>query len=227
MLGVVVNSILVVAGGIIGLLLGKAVPERVGKLVMNGMALCIIYIGVSGAMKGQNTLVLIISVAIGATLGELLDLDDKLNRFALRLEQRFKKEDGQGSIAEGFVTTTILMCTGALAVIGPLQAALNGDNSYLFAKGTIDFVAAIIFSSTLGVGVLFTSVSLLIYQGFFALAGGWLAPLLSDYAIAEITCAGSVLLIGLGLNMLGLTRLKIMNLLPAVFMPILLCLIIK
>jgi uncharacterized membrane protein YqgA involved in biofilm formation len=217
----------VIIGCGIGLLLGKAVPERVGKLVMSGMALCIMYIGVSGAIKGQNTLVLILSVAIGAVIGELLDLDAKLNRFARRLERRFKKDGQQGSLSEAFVTTTIIMCTGALAVIGPLQAALNGDNSKIFAKAAIDFIAAIIFGSTMGIGVALTSISLFVYQGFFALAGGLLAPLLSDYAIAEITCAGSVLLIGLGLNMLGLAKLKIMNLLPAVFLPMLLCQIIK
>jgi len=226
MFGVLVNSVAVIIGCGIGLLLGKAVPERVGKLVMNGMALCVIYIGISGALKGQNALVLIISIALGAALGELLDLDARLNRFANNLEKRFQKSGGQMSLAEAFITTTIIMCAGALAVIGPLRAGLSGDNSVIYTKTTIDFIGAIIFSTTMGPGVALTSISLLIYQGFFALAGGLLSPLLSDYAIAEITCAGSVLLVGLGLNMLGLTKLKIMNLLPAVFMPMLLCLVI-
>jgi uncharacterized membrane protein YqgA involved in biofilm formation len=227
MFGVVVNSIGVIVGCGIGLLLGKAIPQRVGKLIMEGMGLVIIYIGISGALKGQNALVLLLSVALGAILGELLDLDGKLNRFASRLERRFKKEGQQGSLAEAFVTTTVIMCAGSMAVIGPLQAALSGDNSIILTKATIDSISAIIFSSTMGIGVALTSVSLFIYQGFFALAGGVLKSLLSDFAIAEITCAGSVLLIGMGLNMLGLTKLKMMNLLPAVFMPILLCLIIK
>jgi uncharacterized membrane protein YqgA involved in biofilm formation len=227
MFGVLVNSVGVIVGCGLGLLLGKAVPQRVGKLVMSGMALCIMYIGISGALKGQNTLVLILSLASGAVVGELLDLDAKLKRFANLLERRFKKDGQQGSLADAFVTTTIIMCTGALAVIGPLQATLNGDNSKIFAKAAIDTIAAVIFGSTMGPGVALTAVSLFVYQGFFALAGGLLAPLLSDYAIAEITCAGSVLLLGMSLNMLGLTKLKIMNLLPAVFMPMLLCLIIK
>jgi uncharacterized membrane protein YqgA involved in biofilm formation len=226
MFGVLVNSVGVIIGCGLGLLLGKAVPQRVGKLVMSGMALCIMYIGISGALKGQNTLVLILSLASGAAIGELLDLDAKLKRFANLLERRFKKDGQQGSLADAFVTTTIIMCTGALAVIGPLQAALNGDNSKIFAKAAIDTIAAVIFGSTMGPGVALTAVSLFVYQGFFALTGGLLAPLLSDYAIAEITCAGSVLLLGMSLNMLGLTKLKIMNLLPAVFMPMLLCLII-
>jgi len=227
MFGVLVNSVGVIVGCGIGLLLGKTVPQHLGKLIMEGIALVIIYIGISGSLDGQNTLVLILSMVLGAAVGGLLDLDGKFNRFANRLEQRFKKDHQQGSFAEAFVTTTIIMCTGALAVIGPLEATLNGDNTKIFAKAIIDFIAAIIFSSTMGIGVALTSVSLFIYQGFFALAGGLLAPVLSDYAIAEITCAGSVLLIGLGLNMLGLTKLKIMNLLPAVFMPMLICLIIK
>jgi uncharacterized membrane protein YqgA involved in biofilm formation len=227
MFGVLLNSVGVIIGCGIGLLLGKTVPQRMGKLIMEGLALVIMYIGVSGALAGQNTLVLILSLALGAVVGELLDLDSQLHRFANRLEGRIKKDGRQGSLAEAFVTTTIIMCTGALAVIGPLQAALNGDNRTIFAKAAIDSIAAIIFSSTMGIGVALTSVSLFVYQGFFAITGGLLAPLLSDYAIGEITCAGSVLLIGIGLNMLGLTKLKIMNLLPAVFMPMLLCLIIK
>ncbi|MCL1975198.1 MAG: DUF554 domain-containing protein [Firmicutes bacterium] len=227
MFGVTVNSLAVIVGCGLGLLLGKAVPQRVGKLVMQGFGLVILYIAFSGALAGQNTLVLILSIAFGAAIGELLDLDGKLNRFASRLERRFSKGEQQGGLAEAFVTTTIIMCTGALAVIGPLQAGLNGDNSLIYAKTAIDFIAAIIFSTTMGIGVGFTAISLFVYQGFFAVAGGLLTPVLSEYAIAEITCAGSVLLIGLGLNMLGVTKLKIMNLLPAIFMPMLLCLVIK
>ena len=226
MIGVFVNSVAVIVGCGIGLLLGKAVPKRMGKLIMQGIALVIIYIGIHEALKGQNTLVLILSMVLGAVVGELLDLDDKLNKFANRLERRFKKDGQQGSFAEAFVTTTVIMCTGTLAVLGPLQATLNGDNSTIFAKTTLDFISSIIFGSTMGIGVALTSISLFVYQGFFALAGTLLAPVLSDYTIAEITCAGSVLLIGMGLNMLGLTKLKMMNLLPAVFMPILLCQII-
>jgi len=226
MFGVLVNSIGVIVGCGIGLLLGKAMPQHMGKLIMEGIALVIMYIGISGALSGQNALVLILSMVLGAVLGAFLDLDGKLHRLANYLEQRIKKRGQQNSLAEAFVTTTIIMCTGAMAVIGPLQSTLAGDNSTIFAKATIDSIAAIIFSSTMGAGVALTSISLFVYQGFFALAGGLLEPVLSNYAIAEITCAGSVLLIGLGLNMLGLTKLKIMNLLPAVFMPMLLCLII-
>ena len=227
MLGVLVNSVGVIIGCGIGLLLGKAVPVNVGKRIMEGIALVIMYIGISGALAGQNTLVLILSMVLGAAVGELADLDAKLHAFANRLERLVTKNGKQGSLGEAFVTTTVIMCTGALAVIGPLQSALTGDNSKIFAKATIDSIAAIIFGSTMGIGVALTSVSLFVYQGFFAIAGVWLRPVLSDYTIAEMTCAGSVLLIGLGLNMLGLTKIKIMNLLPAVFMPMLLCLIIS
>jgi uncharacterized membrane protein YqgA involved in biofilm formation len=228
MFGVLINSIGVIIGCGIGLLLGKAMPQRVGKLIMEGIALAIMYIGIKGALDGQNTLVLILSIVLGAMVGALADLDGKLRSFGNYLERRIiKGKDGrQGSVAEAFVTTTIIMCTGAMAVIGPLQATLTGDNSTILAKAAIDSIAAIIFSSTMGIGVALTSISLFVYQGFFALAGGWLQPVLNEYARAEIACAGSVLMIGLGLNMLGLTKLKIMNLLPAVFMPMLLCLVI-
>ncbi len=226
MLGALINAALVAAGAIVGLFLKKGVPERISDPIMKGLGLCVAYIGISGALKGENTIVLIISMVLGAIVGTLIDIDGKVKWLGDKLQERFKS-GGEARISEGFVTATVLFCAGAMAIVGPLESGLSGDHTTQITKGVIDLVCALIFASTMGAGVIFSSLSVFLYQGMFTLLAVWISPLLSEYAIAEMSCAGSVLLIGLSLNMLGVTKLKIMNYVPAVFFPILLCLIIK
>ena len=191
---------------------------------MKGLALCTIYIGIDGALNGENTLVTILSMAIGAVIGVAADLDKHLNHFAEKLEQRFKKPGDTVSIAEGFVTASLLFCVGALTIVGALQAGLTGNNDMLFTKSTLDFVSSLVFSASLGIGVLLAAVFVLVFEGAIVLLAQAAEPFLSDYVIGEMTCVGSILIIALGMNMLGVTKLKIMNYLPAIFVPILLCL---
>ena len=174
---------------------------------------------------GSDTLKLILSVVIGALLGELLDLDGKIQRLGAWVERRFSKEAGGVSIAEGFVTASLMFCVGAMTIVGSLQSGLTGDHQMLFTKSMLDFVSSMIFASSLGLGVLFAAGFVLVFQGGVAMLAGLAAPFLGDAVIAEMTCVGSVLIIGLGLNMLGLTKLKVMNYLPAIFLPIVLCLL--
>ena len=176
-------------------------------------------------MDGRDTLKLILSVVIGALLGELLDLDGKIQRLGEWVERRFSKGTGGVSIAEGFVTASLMFCVGAMTIVGSLQSGLTGDHQMLFTKSMLDFVSSMIFASSLGLGVLFAAGFVLVFQGGITLLAGLAAPFLGDAVIAEMTCVGSVLIIGLGLNMLGLTKLKVMNYLPAIFLPILLCLL--
>ena len=228
MISAIVNAAAVIIGSCIGLLLKKGIPERLSDIMMKGLGLCTLYIGISGALEGENTIVLIISMVVGALIGEGIDLDDKLNRLGRFLENRFKTKDGNKvSIAEGFVTASLLFCVGAMTIVGSLQSGLTGDHEMIFAKSMLDFVAAIIFASSLGIGVIFSAVFVLVYQGAIVLLAQWLSPLLTDYTIGEMTCAGSVIIIALALNMLGITKMKVMNFVPAIFMPILLCLFIK
>ena len=227
MLGALINAALVAAGAIVGLFLKKGVPERISDPIMKGLGLCVMYIGISGALDGENTVVLIISMVIGSIIGTLIDIDGKVKWLGDKLQEKFSRGDGKVSISEGFVTATVLFCAGAMAIVGPMESGLVGDHTTQITKGLIDLVCAIIFASTMGFGVIFSSLSVLVYQGAFTLLAVWIAPLLSEYAIAEMSCAGSVLLIGLSLNMLGITKFKIMNYVPAIFLPILLCLIIK
>ena len=153
-----------------------------------------------------------------------LDLDKRINHLGEWLESKFQKKEGEHSIAEGFVTASLLFCVGAMTIVGALQSGLLGDHQMLYTKSLLDFVAAIIFASSLGMGVLFSAAFVLVYQGSIALLAAWVAPLLSDAAIAEMTCVGSVIIIGLGLNMLGISKFKVMNFVPAIFIPIVLCL---
>ncbi len=225
MIGTIVNSLAIIAGGLIGLLLKKGLPKRLSDAVMTGVALCVVYIGISGCMNGKNALITVISVALGAILGTLLDLDGKLCRLGDRIEQKFKK-DGKTkiSIAEGFVSSSLLFCVGAMAIMGSLQSGLSGNHQTLYTKSVLDFISAIVFAATMGVGVLLSSIMVFIYQGAMTLLCQFLVPFLSDAAVAEMTCAGSVLLIGLGFNLLGFSKIKIMNYIPSIFIPIILCL---
>ena len=218
MLGTWVNVAAVLIGGSIGLLIQNGLSQRLADTLMKGLALCTITIG-------RDTLKLILSVVIGALLGELLDLNGKIQRLGEWVERRFSKGTGGVSIAEGFVTASLMFCVGAMTIVGSLQSGLTGDHQMLFTKSMLDFVSSMIFASSLGLGVLFAAGFVLVFQGGITLLAGLAAPFLGDAVIAEMTCVGSVLIIGLGLNMLGLTKLKVMNYLPAIFLPILLCLL--
>ncbi|MEG2936010.1 MAG: DUF554 domain-containing protein [Clostridium sp.] len=221
MIGTIVNTVSVIVGGVIGLVVKKGVSKRFSDIVMNGLALCVLYIGISGALKGHNTMVIIFSIVIGAIIGEAVDLDKRVRDLGDVIEKKFKSGDKNVSIAEGFVTASLLFCVGAMTIVGSLQSGLTGNHEMLFTKSILDGVASILFAASLGVGVLFSAAFVLIYQGSITLLAQFISPYLSDIVIAEMTCVGSLLIIGLGLNMLNVTKLKIMNYIPAIFLPIL------
>lgn len=226
MLGTIVNTIAVLVGAVIGLLLKKGLPERMADTLMKGLGLCTLFLGISGSLKGENSMILILSMVVGIVIGEAIDLEDKVNRLGQWVEKSFKNKNKAGakvSIAEGFVTASLLFCVGAMTIVGSLQSGLQGNHEMLFNKSMLDFVAAIIFASTLGIGVAFASVFVLVYQGAITLLAQWVAPFLTDTVINEMTCVGSVIIIGLALNMLGITKLRVMNYVPAIFLPILIC----
>lgn len=224
MLGTIVNTIAVIIGGFIGLCLKKGFPKRISDALMTGVALCTIYIGISGCLDGQNTLITVLSIAVGAVIGTIFSLDEKLTRLGEKVENKFKSgENNRTSLAEGFVSASLLFCVGAMTIVGSLQSGLTGNHEMLFTKSLLDFISSIVFASGMGVGVILSSVFVFIYQGAITLLSSFAAPFLSDAVIAEMTCVGSLLLIGLGLNLLGVTKIKIMNYIPAIFLPILFC----
>lgn len=224
MIGTLVNTLAAVVGGLLGTAAKKGIPERFADLVQKALALCVLFIGIKGSFDGSNTLVTILSMVFGAILGSLLDLDGKLERFGNWTQAKLAKKSGGSRVSEGFVTASLLFCVGSMAVVGSLQSGLTGSHETIFAKSLLDFVSAIILASTLGWGVCLSGVFVFVYQGAIVLLARWAAPILSDYAVAEMSCAGSLLIIALGLNMLGITKIKVSNLLPAMFIPLILCL---
>ena len=221
--GTIVNSAAIVAGSIAGLLLGKFIPERFSDAMEKGAALCVLYIGVDGMLAGENTLVAILSIAIGAILGELLQLDEHMHQLGDWVERKFGGKGSKTSLSDGFVTASLLFCVGAMAIMGALDSGLTGDHSTLYAKALLDGIISVVYASTLGIGVALSAIPIFLYQGAIALGASFLAPYLTEAVILEMKCVGSILILGLSLNMLGLTKIKVMNYVPAVFLPILLC----
>lgn len=228
MLGTIVNALAAVVGGLLGSLLKKGLPDKIAGLVQTGLALCVTFIGIKGSLDGTNTLLCVLSMVIGAVIGALLDLDKQFNRLGNWTQDRLTKNaKGESHIAEGMVTASLMFCVGSMAVVGSLQSGLTGDHSTIYTKSTLDFVSAIIFASTLGWGVCLSGIFVFVYQGAIVLLARWVAPLLESYSgdvVAEMSCVGSLLILALGLNMLGLTKIKVSNLLPAMFIPLILCL---
>jgi len=221
MLGVIVNVITVLLGSSIGLLFKKGIPERVTKAAMIGLGACTLYIGISGSLVGENTLILIVSVVLGAIVGTLMNIDGAINRLAGKVEEKFKK-DGKGvSVAEGLVSAMLLFCVGSMTVTGSIQAGLTGDNSVLITKAMLDLVSSMMLASSLGIGVLLSSVAVFVIQGGLVLLAGLISPVMSAGAINEMTCAGSILIIMIGTNLMGITKIKVADFLPAIlFAPV-------
>ncbi|MBE7043021.1 MAG: DUF554 domain-containing protein [Ruminococcaceae bacterium] len=222
MLGVIVNVITVLIGSGIGLLFKKGIPQRVSSAAMVGLGACTLYIGISGSLCGENPLILIASVVLGVITGTLVSIDGAINRLAETVEKRFQKDGENASVAEGWVTATLLFCVGSMTVTGSIQAGLTGDHSVLITKATLDLVSSMMLASSLGLGVLLASISVLVIQGGLVLLAGLISPFMSTGVINEMTCVGSVLIIMIGTNLMGITKIKVADFLPAIlFAPIL------
>ncbi len=221
MLGVIINVITVVIGSSIGLLFKKSIPEKVSTTVMIGLGACTLYIGISGSLCGENVLIVIASVVLGAIAGTLLNIDGAINKLAKKVETRFKKDGQKVSLAEGLITATLLFCVGSMTVTGSLQAGLTGEHSVLITKATLDLVSSMMLASSLGVGVLLASATVFVIQGGLVMLAGFISPFMSTGAINEMTCVGSILIIMIGTNLMGITQIKVADFLPAMlFAPI-------
>ena len=218
--GTLVNAAAIVAGSIVGILLGEFLPERMKTTLMHVCALCAMGAGIPGLMESEKPVVPIISLVLGAIIGELLDIDSAVKRLGDKLQCRFS---GRGKISEGFVTATLVFAVGAMAVMGSLNSGLYHDHSILFAKSAIDGVSSVVFAATLGLGVAFSAVPVFLLQGSIALLATFIAPYISPAALAEITFTGSLMIISISLNMLGVTKIKVLNLVPALIFPVFLC----
>ena len=221
MLGVLINVITVIIGSSIGLLFKKGIPEKVSHAAMVGLGACTVYIGITGSLSGENVLILIAAVVLGAIIGTLLNIDGGISALAEKVETKFKKDGSNVSIAEGIISATLLFCVGSMTVTGSIQAGLTGDNSILITKAMLDLVSSMMLASSLGIGVLLSAVAVFVIQGGLVLLAGMLAPVMSVGAINEMTCAGSILIIMIGTNLMGITKIKVADYLPAIlFAPV-------
>ena len=219
LLGSLVNGGAIIVGGLMGLFAGKLLPERLRGSLMAALSLMTIGIAVPGLLKSSNALIPIISMVVGTLIGELLDIEAAVNKLGESLQKRFTGS----SVTEGFVTGSLVFAVGALAVMGPLESGLQHQHSLLFSKSVIDGVASVVFASTLGLGVALSGVTVFVVEGSIALLASVVAPYLGDVVVNEITFVGSLLIMGISLNLLGVTKLRILNMVPAIFLPILLC----
>ena len=226
MLGVLINVCTVIIGSSVGLLFRKSISKKYSDAVMTGIGLCVILIGIQGMLKGENILVTIISMVIGALTGTALDIDGVLNGAGDRLSKMIKSKNGEkSSLAEGFVTASLVFCIGAMTILGSLDAGLKGDNTTLITKSILDLFSSMMLSASLGIGVIFAAAFVFLFQGGIVLLAGVLEPLLSTSAIAEITCVGSVMITALGLNLTGIEKIKVANFFPALILAPFICML--
>ena len=223
LLGTIVNTAAIIGGTLIGFILRKGIPERMNKTIMQGLALGIMVLGLSEGIKSTNPIIVFGCVVLGGILGEFMGIEKRLEDFGHQFQKLLKNKGG--NVAQAFVTTSLIFCIGAMAIMGPIQSGLQNDHTTLYAKSIIDGVSAIIFSSTLGIGVILSGISVFLYQGSITLLASVIKPLLSDPVIREMSAIGGVLIFGIGINMLDIVKIRLGNLLPAVFLPIILYMI--
>jgi uncharacterized membrane protein YqgA involved in biofilm formation len=229
-LGTIVNVITILVGSTIGLLLKKGLPERFKNIILESSSLVVVMIGISGVMSGmfkvtdEGTLssnyimVMIFSLVIGGLIGEFINIDDKLDKLGNWFQSKFSNDGSSFSL--GFVTASLVFCVGAMAIVGALEDGLTGNASTLYAKAVIDGITSIVFASNFGIGVAFSALPILVYQGGITLMAVWIKPWLTLEVITQMSLVGSVLIFCLGMGMLGIKKFKVGNLLPAIFMPL-------
>jgi len=236
MLGPLVNALVVVVCSLIGCFLLKKIPERFEDHIKKALGLAILFVGIKGAMDNQNILLLIMSIAAGAVIGELIDIDKWMNHFGKWAERKLGMENPEipeqveliqnnglhkreHSFSKGFVSASILFCTGSMAIIGSMQSGLQGNHEMLYAKSILDGSISLVFGASMGIGVAFSALPVLIYQGGIALAAQAISGFLTPEIIREMSAVGSLIVAGIGLNFLGVKEIKVANLIPAVFIP--------
>ena len=218
--GTLVNFIAIILGSLLGIIFKKKINQEIGYSLYKVLGLCVIYLGIAGLVKVENSLAIILSMALGTLIGEYIGIEDKLEVLSGKIEILVNKVY-KGKIKDGFLTATLLFCIGSMAIIGPIESTLSNNHSTLYAKSILDGIMAVIFSSTMGFGVLLSSFSVLIYQGGISVLASFIKPIMTVETISMISGVGSIMIMGLGINMVFNTKLKISNMLPSILVPIL------
>ena len=223
--GTIVNTLAIIAGAMIGVIAKKAIPQRMGDLVMSAIPIVVMVLGVQFGIASSNILIVIVSLVVGGIIGEWIDIDRRLDDFGVRIQSRMKGGDSNFSAA--FVSTTLIYCVGSMAILGSIESGINGNHTILYTKSLMDGIPAIFFASTLGAGVIFSGISVFIYQGILTVLAGYIGPYLSPEVVTEMSASGGILLIALSFTILGIKKIKVANLLPAIFLPVILMLFMK
>lgn len=218
MLGTIVNTVAIIVGSLVGLLFRGGIPEKYSNIIMHAIGLAVILIGIKTALKTDEILIVIISLAVGSLLGELLRIEDRLERLGNWLGRRISK-DSEG-ISKGFVSASLLYCVGAMAIVGSMESGLSGNHQTLFAKSILDGIGSVIFASTLGIGVLFSAASVFVYQGFITLTASSIKQFLVPDVVSQMSAVGGLLILAIGIGLLEIKRIKIGNMIPAIFIPL-------
>ena len=219
MLGTLVNFFAIIIGSIIGLLFKKLIPENFKLTIIQGLGLCVILVGILNALKSDSLLLIIISIVIGSYIGELLKIEENLSKLGQWLENKFSKDDNR--FVKAFVTTSLIYCVGSMAIVGSLESGLTGNHKTLYVKSLLDGIVSIIFASSLGFGVMFSSIIVLLYQGSITISSSFLKPLLNETVINQMTAIGGLIIIGIGINLLELKKINVGNMIPSIFIPLL------
>lgn len=222
MLGTIVNAAAIFAGSLLGLLFSRGIAKNYEEIILSAVGLSVILIGLKSALVSNDLMIVIFSLIIGAVIGEFLQIEKKLEGIGCYLESKVtSKSSDSTSFARGFVTASLVFCVGSMAIVGSLESGLTGNHQTLFAKSILDGVTSIIFASTMGLGVIFSGVAVFLYQGFITLTASFMKELLVPETIQQMTSVGGLLIMSIGMNMLKITSIRIGNLLPAIFLPLL------
>lgn len=222
MLGTIVNALAIFAGALLGLLFSRGIPENYKEIILNGVGLSVLLIGVKSALVSDSLMIVIFSVIIGAVIGEALKIEKKLESLGKFLESKVSsKSSDTSSFARGFVTASLVFCVGSMAIVGSLESGLTGNHQTLFAKSILDGVTSIIFASTMGLGVMFSGVAVFLYQGLITVTAVFMKSFLVPETIEQMTSVGGLLIMAIGFNMLKITTIRVGNLIPAIFLPLL------
>jgi uncharacterized membrane protein YqgA involved in biofilm formation len=220
MIGTLVNAAAIMAGGAVGLLLKKGIKDSYKTTVMQAISLTVILIGIRSALKADDLLGVIVCMAVGSLLGEAMKIEDRLETFGAYAEKHFSRSSN-GGFSKGFVTASLVFCVGSMAIVGALESGLTGSHDTLFAKSLLDGITSVVFASTFGSGVIFSALPVLVYQGAITMGASLLKPFLTPGVIAQMSGVGGLLIAAIGINMLHLAHIRIGNMLPAIFLPLL------
>jgi hypothetical protein len=226
MIGTIVNAAAIMAGGVVGLLLKKGIKDRYKTTIMQAISLSVILIGVRSALNATDLLGVIVCMVVGSLLGEAMRIEDRIEALGAYAEKHFSRS-AEGSFSKGLVTASLVFCVGSMAIVGALESGLAGNHETLFAKSLLDGITSVVFASTFGSGVIFSAAPVLFYQGAITLGASLLKPFLTSGVIAQMSGVGGLLIAAIGINMLRLTHIKVGNMLPAIFLPLVYFMVIQ